>query len=133
MHQILYIHTDYCFTSILDDLSSSCCIVEDIVVLEACANLCSELQLWYSVSKTLAEKAAWDFAEKEGLHMAVLNPGMVLGPMLTPSANTSLHLLLQLLRGQSISLSCCVANLQQMNHGCIYTIIMLLMIQSKVY
>jgi nucleoside-diphosphate-sugar epimerase len=48
--------------------------------------LFSELQYWYSVSKTLAEKAAWDFAAKEGLQMAVLNPGMVLGPMLAPSA-----------------------------------------------
>jgi nucleoside-diphosphate-sugar epimerase len=40
--------------------------------------LFSELQYWYSVSKTLAEKAAWDFAAKEGLQMAVLNPGKVL-------------------------------------------------------
>ncbi|WVZ60396.1 hypothetical protein U9M48_010427, partial [Paspalum notatum var. saurae] len=32
----------------------------------------------------------------------VLNPGMVLGPMLTPSVNVSLQLLLQLLRGESL-------------------------------
>ena len=83
--------------------------------LHACAHLCSELQIWYSVSKTLAERAAWDFAEKEGLQIAVLNPGMVLGPMLTPSVNTSLRLLLQILGGQSITVSCCVANLQKMN------------------
>ena len=37
--------------------------------------------------------------------MAVLNPGMVLGPMLTPSVNASLQLLLQLLAGQSVSQS----------------------------
>lgn len=80
-----------------------------------CGHLCSELQLWYSVSKTLAEKAAWDFAEKEELQIAVLNPGMVLGPMLTPSVNASLRLLLQILGGQSITASYCVANLQKMN------------------
>jgi len=64
--------------------------------------LCSESQIWYSVSKTLAEKAAWEFAEQEGLQIAVLNPGMVLGPMLTPSVNASLRLLLQILGGQLI-------------------------------
>ncbi|RCV11103.1 hypothetical protein SETIT_2G160700v2 [Setaria italica] len=34
-----------------------------------------------------------------GIAMAVLNPWMVLGPMLAPSVNTSLQLLLQLLAG----------------------------------
>ncbi|XP_021312992.1 cinnamoyl-CoA reductase 1 isoform X1 [Sorghum bicolor] len=66
--------------------------------------LLKKLQLWYSVSKTLAEKAAWDFAEKEELQIAVLNPGMVLGPMLTPSVNASLRLLLQILGGERIDL-----------------------------
>jgi len=36
--------------------------------------------------------------------MAVLNPGMVLGPMLTPSVNASLQLLLQLLAGEKLDL-----------------------------
>ncbi|KAL6616310.1 hypothetical protein ACP70R_038580 [Stipagrostis hirtigluma subsp. patula] len=66
--------------------------------------LLKKLQLWYNVSKTLAEKAAWDFAEKEGLQMVVLNPGMVLGPFLTPSVNASLHILLQLLGGVRLDL-----------------------------
>ncbi|KAG2592656.1 hypothetical protein PVAP13_5NG569900 [Panicum virgatum] len=35
---------------------------------------------------------------------AVLNPGMVLGPMLTPSVNASLQLLLQLLAGEKLDL-----------------------------
>ncbi|XP_066310122.1 phenylacetaldehyde reductase-like isoform X2 [Miscanthus floridulus] len=66
--------------------------------------LLKKLQIWYSVSKTLAERAAWDFAEKEGLQIAVLNPGMVLSPMLTPSVNTSLRLLLQILGGERLDL-----------------------------
>jgi len=33
----------------------------------------------------------------------VINPGMVLGPMLSPSVNASLQLLLQLLAGQSVT------------------------------
>ncbi|WVZ68342.1 hypothetical protein U9M48_017297 [Paspalum notatum var. saurae] len=78
---------------------------EDKVIDEDCwadVELLKKLQIWYSVSKTLAEKAAWDFAATEGLQVAVLNPGMVLGPMLTPSVNVSLQLLLQLLRGERL-------------------------------
>jgi nucleoside-diphosphate-sugar epimerase len=59
----------------------------------------SFVQLWYNVSKTLAEKAAWEFAERESLQLVVLNPGTTLGPFFTPSVNTSLNILLQLLRG----------------------------------
>ncbi|KAL5673460.1 hypothetical protein ACJX0J_017766, partial [Zea mays] len=61
-------------------------------------------QLWYNVSKTLAEKAAWEFAERESLQLVVLNPGTTLGPFFTPSVNTSLNILLQLLRGQELEL-----------------------------
>ncbi|KAF8775442.1 hypothetical protein HU200_004865 [Digitaria exilis] len=72
------------------------------VVDEDCwadVELLKELQLWYHVSKTLAEKAAWNFAKEEGLQLVVLNPGMVWGPTLTPSAGCSLQLLLLILRG----------------------------------
>ncbi|CAN6371675.1 unnamed protein product [Urochloa humidicola] len=68
-------------------------------------DLLRKRQLWYSVSKTLAEKAAWDFAAKEeGLQLVMINPGMVLGPFLTPSVNASLHWFLQLLEGQKADL-----------------------------
>ena len=53
------------------------------------------------MSKTLAEKAAWDFAEKQGLQLAVLNPVLVLGPTLTPSITGSLQVFLQIMKGQS--------------------------------
>ncbi|CAO2197097.1 unnamed protein product [Urochloa humidicola] len=73
----------------------------DKVIDEDCwadVELLKQLQLWYHVSKTLAEKAAWSFAEEEGLHLVVLNPGMVFGPTLTPSVTCSLQLMLLLLR-----------------------------------
>ncbi|CAO2177705.1 unnamed protein product [Urochloa humidicola] len=79
----------------------------DKVIDEDCwadVDILKKVQFWYSVSKTLAEKAAWDFAAKEGLQMAVINPGMVLGPMLTPSINASLQLLLQFLAGEKLDL-----------------------------
>ncbi|VAH81374.1 unnamed protein product [Triticum turgidum subsp. durum] len=62
-----------------------------------------KLELWYNVSKTLAEKAAWDFAGEEGLKLVVLNPGLVLGPTLTPAPTGSLRLLMLLLGGQSVA------------------------------
>ncbi|KAJ1286033.1 hypothetical protein BS78_03G323000 [Paspalum vaginatum] len=89
---------------------------EDKVIDDDCwadVELLKKLQLWYSVSKTQAEKAAWDFAATEGLQVAVLNPGMVLGPMLTPSVNVSLQLLLQLLRGERLD------HLDKLYVGCV--------------
>ena len=37
-------------------------------------------------SKTLAERAAWDFIEKEGgsLELSVVNPANIMGPVLGP-------------------------------------------------
>lgn len=57
-------------------------------------------ELWYNVSKTVAEKAAWDFAREEGLQLVVLNPALVLGPTLTPSITASLQLFLQIMQGK---------------------------------
>ena len=57
----------------------------------------------YERSKTLAEKAAWDFVkelpEEKKFEMAVVNPGMVTGPALTKSAGTSLGVIVGLLKG----------------------------------
>jgi dihydroflavonol-4-reductase len=55
----------------------------------------------YEKSKTLAEKDAWDFVEKEGgLELSVINPGFVLGPVLTHDISPSIELPLRLLAGQ---------------------------------
>jgi dihydroflavonol-4-reductase len=52
----------------------------------------------YPKSKTLAERAAWDFARTHGdFELVVLNPGMVLGPLQRASAGTSVHAIQQLL------------------------------------
>ncbi|CAL4892630.1 unnamed protein product [Urochloa decumbens] len=66
--------------------------------------LLRKLEHWYGVSKTLAEKASWDFAAEEGLQLVVLNPGLVLGPFLTPSVNASLNWFLQLLSGKRLDM-----------------------------
>ncbi|GAB2559955.1 aldehyde reductase [Nocardia heshunensis] len=44
----------------------------------------------YQKSKTLAERAAWDFvAEHPEVELAVINPGMIIGPVLRAEAGTS--------------------------------------------
>ena len=54
----------------------------------------------YVRSKTLAERAAWEFAEAEGLALTALNPGFVLGPPLGEERNTSLRVVERLLSGK---------------------------------
>ena len=56
-------------------------------------------QLWYPLSKTLAEKAAWDFAKEKGLDVVVVNPGTVMGPILPPTLNASMLMILRLIQG----------------------------------
>jgi dihydroflavonol-4-reductase len=51
-------------------------------------------------SKTLAEKAAWDFARGDGLELVTVNPGTILGPLLNNDVNTSLVLILRMMKGQ---------------------------------
>lgn len=51
----------------------------------------------YPRSKTLAERAAWDFARESGLELVVVNPGLVLGPVLGPALSTSVQVVHRLL------------------------------------
>ncbi|GAB3450427.1 NAD-dependent epimerase/dehydratase family protein [Actinophytocola sediminis] len=51
----------------------------------------------YARSKTLAERAAWDFARESGLELVAVNPGTVLGPLAGPGMSTSVELVRRLL------------------------------------
>jgi nucleoside-diphosphate-sugar epimerase len=55
----------------------------------------------YVKSKTLAERAAWDFIAKEGgaLELSVVNPVAVFGPVLGPDFSTSVLLIQRLMTG----------------------------------
>lgn len=55
--------------------------------------------MWYPLSKTLAEKAAWEFSKENGLDVVVVNPGTVMGPVIPPTLNASMLMLLRLLQG----------------------------------
>ena len=54
----------------------------------------------YLQSKVLAERAAWDLARERGLGLTVINPGMILGPLLDGESGTSVGLVARLLRGR---------------------------------
>ncbi|CAN4123163.1 unnamed protein product [Withania somnifera] len=62
-------------------------------------DFCRESQLWYVLSKTLAEDAAWKFVKERAFDMVTINPAMVIGPLLQPTLNTSCAAILQLLNG----------------------------------
>ena len=55
----------------------------------------------YTKSKTLAERAAWDFMAREGgaLELSVVNPVAVFGPVLGPDLSGSIFLVKRLLDG----------------------------------
>jgi dihydroflavonol-4-reductase len=57
----------------------------------------------YPKSKTLAERAAWDFLAREGgsLELATVNPVAVLGPVLGPDFSASIMLVQALLQGRA--------------------------------
>ena len=42
-------------------------------------------QRWYTISKTLAEQAAWKFAKENGMDLVTIHPGFVIGPLQQPN------------------------------------------------
>lgn len=56
----------------------------------------------YIKSKTIAERAAWDFvaAEGGGLELAVVNPGGIFGPVLNRHLSTSVDIVRAMLAGE---------------------------------
>lgn len=62
-----------------------------------------DADVWpYQKSKTLSERAAWDFiaAEGKGLELSAVNPTAVLGPVLGPDYSHSIRLVTNMLNGQ---------------------------------
>ncbi|KAL0364944.1 UNVERIFIED_CONTAM: Cinnamoyl-CoA reductase 1 [Sesamum angustifolium] len=60
---------------------------------------CKSRQKWYPVSKTLAEKAAWEFAKENKVDVVAINPATCLGQLLQSGLNASCAVLQQLLQG----------------------------------
>ncbi|EMS52710.1 Dihydroflavonol-4-reductase [Triticum urartu] len=47
------------------------------------------MQNWYCYAKTVAEQAAWELAKERKLDLVVINPFLVLGPLLQTAVNAS--------------------------------------------
>ncbi|KAE9596063.1 hypothetical protein Lal_00031099 [Lupinus albus] len=89
-------------TSSISAITPSPSWPSDVVKTEDCwtdVEYCKQKGLWYPLSKTLAEKSAWDFAKENGLDVVVVNPGTVMGPVITPRLNASMLMLVRLLQG----------------------------------
>jgi len=54
----------------------------------------------YEISKTRAERTAWDIAAERNLTLTTINPGLVTGPPLGASWGTSVGIVQQILRGK---------------------------------
>jgi len=53
----------------------------------------------YPASKTLAEKAAWKFAEENNIDLITVIPSLMTGPSLTLDIPSSVHLSMSLITG----------------------------------
>ncbi|XP_008231498.2 PREDICTED: cinnamoyl-CoA reductase 1-like [Prunus mume] len=63
-------------------------------LLSALDSSIEETLKWYVLSKTLAEEAAWKFAEGNGIDLVTINPSYVIGPLLQPSLNITVEMIL---------------------------------------
>ncbi|XP_057457884.1 cinnamoyl-CoA reductase 1 [Lotus japonicus] len=76
----------------------------DSVVDESCwsdLEFCKDTKNWYCYGKAVAEQAAWDTAKEKGVDLVVVNPVLVLGPLLQPTINASTVHILKYLTGSA--------------------------------
>ncbi|XP_047944716.1 cinnamoyl-CoA reductase 1 [Salvia hispanica] len=74
------------------------------VVDETCwsdLEFCKNTKNWYCYGKAVAEQAAWDEAKELGVDLVVINPVLVLGPLLQPTVNASVLHILKYLTGSA--------------------------------
>ncbi|KAB1207657.1 Tetraketide alpha-pyrone reductase 1 [Morella rubra] len=63
--------------------------------------LCERLQIWYVLSKTLAERAAWDFCSQNAIDLVTVLPSFVVGRSLPPELSSTASDVLGLLKGET--------------------------------
>ncbi|XP_077214672.1 cinnamoyl-CoA reductase 1-like [Tasmannia lanceolata] len=60
---------------------------------------CKNTKNWYCYGKTMAEKGAWEVAKERELDLVVVNPVVVVGPVLQPTINASVIHIMKYLNG----------------------------------
>lgn len=76
----------------------------DVVVDESCwsdLDFCKMTKNWYCYGKAVAEMAAWEMAKEKGVDLVVVNPVLVMGPLLQPTVNASIVHILKYLTGSA--------------------------------
>ncbi|KAL7610934.1 hypothetical protein Lser_V15G11425 [Lactuca serriola] len=63
--------------------------------------ICEKYQIWYVLSKTMAEKAAWEFCNENGINLVTLLPSFLVGPSLPPTLCSTASDILGLLKGET--------------------------------
>ncbi|CAN6472135.1 unnamed protein product [Victoria cruziana] len=63
--------------------------------------LCERLKIWYALSKTLAERAAWDYAKQNNIYLVTVLPAFVIGPSLPHHLSSTASDVLAFLRGDA--------------------------------
>ncbi|XP_061342477.1 cinnamoyl-CoA reductase 1-like [Gastrolobium bilobum] len=62
---------------------------------------CKTTKNWYCYGKTVAEQEAWNLAKEKEVDLVVVNPVLVLGPLLQPTVNASTIHILKYLTGSA--------------------------------
>ncbi|KAL2332343.1 hypothetical protein Fmac_019924 [Flemingia macrophylla] len=62
---------------------------------------CQKLQAWYAMSKTQAERAAWEYCEENGINLVTILPTFIIGPSLPPKLCSTASDVLGLLKGET--------------------------------
>uniref|UniRef100_A0A0D9XB86 cinnamoyl-CoA reductase n=1 Tax=Leersia perrieri TaxID=77586 RepID=A0A0D9XB86_9ORYZ len=62
---------------------------------------CKTTENWYCYAKTVAEQGAWEVARRRGVDLVVVNPVLVLGPLLQPTVNASTEHVMKYLTGSA--------------------------------
>ncbi|XP_010942096.1 cinnamoyl-CoA reductase 1 [Elaeis guineensis] len=76
----------------------------DVVVDESCwsdLDYCKNTKNWYCYGKAVAEQAAYEMAKERGVDVVVVNPVLVMGPMLQAAVNASTVHVLKYLDGSA--------------------------------
>ncbi|CAM8929968.1 unnamed protein product [Rhodiola kirilowii] len=74
------------------------------VVDESCwsdLDFCKNTKNWYCYGKTVAEQTAWDLAKEKNVDLIVINPMLVVGPLLQSTVNASTIHILKYLTGSA--------------------------------
>lgn len=59
------------------------------------------MKIWYALSKTLAERTAWEFCKDNKIDLVTVLPSFVVGPSLSPHLCTTASDVLGLLEGSN--------------------------------